>query len=91
MKILAIKYAARHVFTPLLFILSLLITTLLLWQKSMAKKYGKKGTLKMTNAAKQGLLIILVMLLSATAGVWFYKYNQTDFETLQAANISGRN
>jgi hypothetical protein len=38
MKILAIKYAARHVFTPLLFILSLLITTLFLWQKSMAKK-----------------------------------------------------
>ena len=56
----------------------------------MAKKYGKKGTLKMTNAAKQGLLIILVMLLSATAGVWFYKYNQTDFETLQGGDYKWR-
>ena len=44
----------------------------------------------MTNAVKQGLLIILVMLLSATAGVWFYSYHQTDFETLQGETYKWR-
>ena len=56
----------------------------------MAKSTAKKGTLKMTNAVKQGLLIILVMLLSATAGVWFYNYHQTDFETLQGDTYKWR-
>ncbi|MDO6569113.1 TlpA disulfide reductase family protein [Alteromonas sp. 1_MG-2023] len=44
----------------------------------------------MSNSMKQGLLIALVMLLSVTAGVWFYKYSQTDFETLQGEQYKWR-